>query len=390
MKFSKRAETADVYRVLVADLAYSDMAVVIMAMTLLITGTLAWAAEYDTIYMVAALAGGGASVAKLAIMRRMRRRFRVTTPELAEVRRWERAYAVSSLAMALSVSVASVSLFLSAGHQWHVLATALMFGYCAGIISRLSIRPRIAIAAVLIAALPGIAAAATWNDTQHRTTALMFTAFLIGSIESIRHLYARSARHVATRLDMATLARHDPLTGLVNRLGLREGFRSIVGDGPNLAIHCIDLDGFKCVNDRHGHAAGDALLVEVANRLRKVAGQRSVVARLGGDEFAVLQGGVRQPDEAEAMGHALVLALNAPVALDAAEVRIGASLGYVVAPCSEGQLDDMIDAADAASYRAKRAGGGVVPGDPIDIRAAGTRSLAAPEPASWLHPSPNR
>ncbi len=121
------------------------------------------------------------------------------------------------------------------------------------------------------------------------------------------------------------LAYHDPLTGLANR-ALFVGSAEAAPDGP-LAVLYLDLDGFKPVNDRFGHAAGDALLVEVGRVLRAETRDDDLVARLGGDEFAVLLPGVTDRSEAEDLGRRLTARLSEPFLILGHEVRIGASVG---------------------------------------------------------------
>ncbi len=150
------------------------------------------------------------------------------------------------------------------------------------------------------------------------------------------------------------LAFQDPLTGLANRARLTE---RLDGPSPVGGLVLLDLDGFKAVNDTYGHAAGDAVLVEVAQRLRAACGARALPVRLGGDEFvALLDEG--SPDEVDELAELLVAALRAPYALDGQQVRLGASAGAAVADGTGGRA--LLRAADVALYAAKAAGKGCV------------------------------
>ena len=127
---------------------------------------------------------------------------------------------------------------------------------------------------------------------------------------------------------------------------------------PHL-VHCFDLDGFKYVNDRFGHAVGDELLVGIAIRLRENLDRPNIAVRAGGDEFVILQPDVRHPLEADALARKIVDVLTAPYEIAGEDITIGISLGYTMALSGSARLDHMMDSADKASYRAKRNGGGI-------------------------------
>ncbi len=155
------------------------------------------------------------------------------------------------------------------------------------------------------------------------------------------------------------MAAHDALTDLPNRASLRghlaERLRSLPA-GSGVTVHCLDLDRFKFVNDAHGHATGDALLKAVAARLAAAA-PSALVARSGGDEFTVVQH-VARPEEADAMGAALVAALSAPFDLDGHAVDSGASAGHATAWSREADPEALLKQADIALHTAKAAGPG--------------------------------
>nr|WP_249815388.1 MULTISPECIES: PAS-domain containing protein [unclassified Bradyrhizobium] len=141
-------------------------------------------------------------------------------------------------------------------------------------------------------------------------------------------------RHKA-QARVAHMARHDSLTDLPNRTLFREkmgeGLNQVALAGGAMAVLCFDLDNFKTVNDRLGHAAGDRLLRWVAARLRENVGEHDTVARLGGDEFAVLQRGP-QPQSAERLARRLVEIIGRPPPLESQSIHIGVSVGIAVAP----------------------------------------------------------
>jgi diguanylate cyclase (GGDEF)-like protein len=125
------------------------------------------------------------------------------------------------------------------------------------------------------------------------------------------------------------------------------------------ALLCLDLDGFKKVNDTRGHPAGDALLWGVADRLSACVRDTDTVARLGGDEFAILQSATDREEDAETLAQRILEAVGAPYDVDSARAVIGVSIGIAMAPSDGAKAEELLNAADVALYRAKSAGGNV-------------------------------
>ena len=152
-------------------------------------------------------------------------------------------------------------------------------------------------------------------------------------------------------------AHHDHLTGLPTRVKFfRELTAATAAGAPgSVALLLIDLDDFKLVNDTHGHAAGDELLIGLAGRIVRAGGPGSVAARLGGDEFALLLTGLGGPDDAEQAALAVRAAIMAPVRLTDATVTVGASIGIASATPAVG-ADELTRQADVAMYAAKAGG----------------------------------
>jgi len=152
------------------------------------------------------------------------------------------------------------------------------------------------------------------------------------------------------------LARHCPLTEVANRFHLRERLEEAilrVGPSEQLAVHLIDLDYFKRVNDTLGHAAGDAVLKAVAKRMRAAVRDRDFVGRLGGDEFAIVQPGIDGPGAATTLADRLSKVLNAPYRVNGADVIIAASIGIALYPDHGPDADALLRKADMALYRMK-------------------------------------
>lgn len=130
-----------------------------------------------------------------------------------------------------------------------------------------------------------------------------------------------------------------------------------------IAVHCFDLDGFKPVNDRHGHPVGDILLMTLAERIRTILRASDVAARTGGDEFVVIQAPIHHAEEAEIFARRLARVITAPYDVNGHSIRVGVSIGYATAPPSERTLDQLIASGDVALYQIKQKGGGVERGD---------------------------
>jgi diguanylate cyclase (GGDEF)-like protein len=154
---------------------------------------------------------------------------------------------------------------------------------------------------------------------------------------------------------------HDELTGLPNRRLLRERLESALARArrhqASLALLFIDLDRFKQVNDRHGHACGDRLLQQVAARIGATVRDTDMVARMGGDEFVVLIEDIASPADAEAVGCKIHAALALPFDLgNGIRQPIAASIGSAHFPEDADAIDSLLDAADTAMYVAKARG----------------------------------
>ena len=159
---------------------------------------------------------------------------------------------------------------------------------------------------------------------------------------------------------LAHIAHYDVLTGLPNRRLLGDRMQVALARARReqlpLAVCMLDLDGFKQVNDVHGHAAGDDLLVEVARRLQKGMREGDTVARLGGDEFVLLLSDLQHPKESHSMLERVLQAIAQPIALGGAMVRVSASVGMTRYPHDDADADTLLRHADQAMYAAKQAG----------------------------------
>jgi diguanylate cyclase (GGDEF)-like protein len=155
-------------------------------------------------------------------------------------------------------------------------------------------------------------------------------------------------------------ARHDTLTGVANRAQFFERLGDLGQPErrhhASAAVLYLDLDGFKSVNDTHGHAAGDVVLRTVTARMVHAVRAGDLVARLGGDEFAVLCVDVASTEQATALADRLIDAVADPIDVGTTKVRVGVSIGIALADVGAAVAAELLDAADRALYDAKREG----------------------------------
>ncbi|KAB1073927.1 EAL domain-containing protein [Methylobacterium planeticum] len=161
-------------------------------------------------------------------------------------------------------------------------------------------------------------------------------------------------RHAEARI--AFMARHDALTNLPNRIFLGEQIDSAIaqaGRDSGFAVHCLNLDDFKLVNDTLGHVIGDELLRAAASRLGACVREIDSLARLGGDEFAIVQRGVDRPEDSAVLARRIIDVLGAPYTLADQTITIGVSIGISLAPSDGMSCEKLLKNADVALDRAK-------------------------------------
>ena len=303
-------------------------------------------------------------------VREMREYWRVSpVTEIESLKRWERRYARGSYTFAILLAALNVWALTVQNPLLHLITVSLAFSFAAGIVARISIRPKICITSLLLAAVPIVAALAAHPFNQHsdrlHTQMFVIEALLVAmitglSLQTVKHLYRSTIEHHTVRHDLTLIAKYDALTGLANRILLRERFQFALAAAQrsrqSLALFFLDLDGFKSINDRYGHLAGDALLEQVAHRLEAIVRSNDTVARLGGDEFAVLQVGLHHEDEAKLLAGRIIRRLSERYDIDGVVMTVSVSIGVVIAPKQGLVLEQLLASADAALYRAKTSG----------------------------------
>ncbi len=198
------------------------------------------------------------------------------------------------------------------------------------------------------------------DDTTVRTVEVR--SHLVHDEEGRAVALEATARDITAAADLHrhldTLAHRDTLTGLLNRRALLANLETRLAAGTPTSVLFCDLDGFKAVNDTHGHEAGDAVLVEVAGRLSAAVRDGDLVARFAGDEFVL----VSRPEGATRIADRLLQRLTEPIALaDGSSARVGTSIGIadLLDPTGiEVTAEELLKQADTAMYVAKRSGKG--------------------------------
>lgn len=202
---------------------------------------------------------------------------------------------------------------------------------------------------------------------------LTFIAVLMGAVALYLTLKLRSVsarlgqlqRYVSklkkSQIELKRHAFFDPLTGLANRLLLIDRFQVALEhskrDSKQFAVLMVDLNKFKAINDTYGHAAGDAVLIAVAQRLVSAVRASDTVARLGGDEFVLIIQSIADADQVSALGQKLMELLSERVVLDSGEfVSLGGSVGFAWYPRDGENLKDILEVADQAMYFCKTSG----------------------------------
>lgn len=179
------------------------------------------------------------------------------------------------------------------------------------------------------------------------------TAFVLGFVEDI------SARKLA-EAHIEHLAHHDTLTGLANRSLLRDRLQQAIAaaerNSHKLALFFIDLDFFKHINDTLGHSAGDAMLIEIAGRLRHRVRASDTLARIGGDEFVILLGNIESAEDCMRVAESVIAAIAEPITLDGHSFSSTASIGIAVWPTDGNDSETLTRNADVAMYHAKHSG----------------------------------
>jgi diguanylate cyclase (GGDEF)-like protein len=201
------------------------------------------------------------------------------------------------------------------------------------------------------------------KDVVMRVSAQIGVIILIVIITIImwnRRLYKEIKTRKSLEVQMKHMATHDELTGLANRVLLKDRINTAISfhkrQQLQIAVLFIDLDGFKTINDTHGHDVGDELLVQVAEKLKSCVRQSDTVVRFGGDEFVLLLTGLHNKSEAAYIADKVLKLMQQPFDLSAERVNIGCSIGIAMYPDDGVTDNDLLKIADTLMYRVKANG----------------------------------
>ena len=214
--------------------------------------------------------------------------------------------------------------------------------------------------AILIEVIKGRVGANFWTLHSFQFGAT-FDMLLFMRVLGLRTKALQTAVRTAKieRDNLQVLAHTDPLTGLPNRRSLHSAITAAITEASKekmLAVYMLDLDGFKLVNDQHGHDVGDELLIAVANRLKSSLRSTDVISRLGGDEFLVMSRTLQNQQQAQDLGEKMLNAFGEPFKLSSQTCSVGLTIGYALAPLDSKDTAQLLKLADAAMYAGKQSG----------------------------------
>lgn len=271
----------------------------------------------------------------------------------AKVRRYLQSTTWIALAMGLVGGLWTVDAYFETVETRRVLAPVFIFMITfAGAIC-LTIMPRVAAGVMLVTLTPTLTIMVQSGDIGIQAMGICFTIVSLLTLLLIVNSFNEIVSGLVLRHELKALSETDPLTGLANRRAFRACFSSASGNPDSaqcVTLVMIDLDGFKDANDRYGHAAGDAILIQAGERLNSLCHEASCVARLGGDEFAVL---INTVGDSEALKRAVQAVLSLPYHYRDQHISISASVGTAHGPQGVISLETLMREADSELYRAK-------------------------------------
>lgn len=285
------------------------------------------------------------------------RRRPMTALTIAQAHSWEDFYAWSAFAFTAVLAALTIRIFQAGYTDGYILTVGLTMALTAGSSAR-TLRFWICASLSTGALATLIICMLLTGDLLLQSMALLLALYLYSVFESSAHIVGQIEAVLVAERELDFAARRDVLTRVANRRAFDEALALGCDNGMGFALLLLDLDGFKAINDRHGHAAGDELLRQVADRLSQIVRSTDTLARLGGDEFAIILVGADMSAAAGAAERALT-SVRAPYVVCGSPANVGTSVGIkVVEPGKKVDPNRVQAAADAALYEAKAAGKG--------------------------------
>ena len=258
------------------------------------------------------------------------------------------------------VTIALIVIYLTRFHTAQVLCLSLIGGFCIciGLASRAGMSPWISQASggVLLTSMAYSMVRSGFGLRWIGAAVICFFGYQY--FYTLDTQYRLVVEQFRIRRQLRLLSEQDSLTGLVNRRHFETSLVNLCAQAVSFAILFIDLDRFKHVNDAYGHGAGDAVLVQVGERLSATIRGTDMLARLGGDEFAILQTPLLSSDAASSLAARINRDLGEPFQVAGHKVSIGASIGIRLSESGSRDAHVLLTKADQALYRVKQAGGG--------------------------------
>jgi diguanylate cyclase (GGDEF)-like protein len=293
---------------------------------------------------------------------------------------WVVLYAVGCWGLSLSLAALAARTLVVGDMISVVLALMAAAGYTVGMIGRMSAIPRLVLPAILLLYVPLILVAACALDIKFLVLAAPLAMYCGSMRELAESIHQRIRAQFVAEHELSRLARTDYLTGLSNRASFDARgallFQRAQSNQWDYALALVDLDGFKSVNDTHGHATGDELLKQVGSRIKATLGGTHFPARLGGDEFGIVFDPGTKADEAIALAKQIVGNLASPFNIAGAKLQISGSIGIATSEGPGDTFASIVERADSGLYHAKNAGRNQV------------RALAGPHLSPSIIPAP--
>lgn len=343
------------YIELVMSLCDTRMPAVIMTVMFVAIGLCTIRAAHDGLLTGLVVLGTLASAIRLIVLQRGRQLCAGGALSLEDATRFEKRFALTYCTFAAIFGAYAARALSMPLTEWQMPVSIAVVGYAAGAASTIALRPRILLTSLMVSVLPPAGALLLRNEMSTAVSAAALLALLAGGLRSIDKRYVAQSTTTTKRHDFERQAETDHLTGVGNRLALSNALNDRIHADriAGTALHYVDLDDFKAINDQLGHQIGDRLLRMVAEKLRQCGLPDDVIVRLGGDEFVVFQHEAVTEKDVELYAARISATLNTSYHVDGLTVTIGASVGSRRCAGAIGSMDALLASADTALRQQK-------------------------------------